>query len=327
MEIEPGRYEVVKDSTPHGLRHTLVIKNARMEDFGTYNCSVQNDFGSDIFEIILNKKKSLPLILILCTVCGGILFLLVIAVAVIWCAKRTTKKQKEAKSSGLPEKHVSMQMNDQNSTGNDSDLKVELDQRTGSSLSNKDAELEGWDKDLEHPATPSYLSSNHAYLYPDNFSGIPLKLNGHLNGNGHSYGNYADHATLVSTNTTTPGYTTSPVVGGGLVSSSQHNIFPSYADYDASVYAPHHITPQDTSLHQGFSPQSSNGLTNHSFKFSNAGSLPLSLHNSSSRGVSSSGSSTHHTDTIPRLGIPVDPSQYIVPPRTQVMQGALATHV
>ncbi|CAL4139445.1 unnamed protein product [Meganyctiphanes norvegica] len=326
VEIEPGRYEVVKDSTPHGLRHTLVIHNARMEDFGTYNCSVQNDFGSDIFEIILNKKKTLPLILILCVVCGGILFLLVVAVSVIWCAKRTTKKQKEAKSSGLPEKQVSLQMNDQNSTGNDSDLKVELDQRTGSSMSNKEADLEGWDKDLEHPNTPTYFSSNNSYLYPDAFTGIPLKINGHLNGNGvgHSYGNYADHATLVSTNANTPGYTTSPVLGGGLVSSSQHNLFPTYADYDASVYAPHHITPQETGLHHGFSPQqSNNGISNHSFKFSNAGSLPLSLHNNSNR-ISSS---TTHTDTIPRLGIPVDPSQYIVPPRTQVMQGALATHV
>ena len=61
----------------------------------------------------------------------------------------------EAKSSGFTEKQVSLQMNDQNSTGNDSDLKVELDQRTGSSMSNKEGELEGWeDKDLEHPSTP-----------------------------------------------------------------------------------------------------------------------------------------------------------------------------
>ena len=34
-----------------------------------------------------------------------------------------------------------------------------------------------------------------------------------------------------------------------------------------------------------------------------------------------------NTSTIPRLGIPVDPSQYIVPPRTQILQGTLATHV
>lgn len=43
--------------TPTGLRHTLVIRSAKLSDFGAYNCSVQNAFGSDVYEIILNKKS------------------------------------------------------------------------------------------------------------------------------------------------------------------------------------------------------------------------------------------------------------------------------
>ena len=35
VEIEPGRYEVVKDSSPHGLRHTLFIHSAQIKYFGT----------------------------------------------------------------------------------------------------------------------------------------------------------------------------------------------------------------------------------------------------------------------------------------------------
>lgn len=53
---------------------------------------------------------------------------------------------------------------------------VELDQRTGSSLSNKDGELEGWDKEGENPSTPTYLASTNSYLYPETFTGIPLKI-------------------------------------------------------------------------------------------------------------------------------------------------------
>lgn len=53
---------------------------------------------------------------------------------------------------------------------------VELDQRTGSSLSNKDGELEAWDKEGENPSTPTYLASTNSYLYPETFTGIPLKI-------------------------------------------------------------------------------------------------------------------------------------------------------
>ena len=56
---------------------------------------------------------------------------------------------------------------------------VELDQRTGSSMSNKDADLDGWgggEKESEQPATPNYLTSTNSYLYPETFTGIPLKI-------------------------------------------------------------------------------------------------------------------------------------------------------
>lgn len=54
---DKGRFEVTEDVTAQGLRHTLVVHKAQAKDFGPYNCSVQNAFGSDVFEIILNKKS------------------------------------------------------------------------------------------------------------------------------------------------------------------------------------------------------------------------------------------------------------------------------
>ena len=54
---EEGRFEVTEDVTARGLRHTLMVHKAQAKDFGPYNCSVQNAYGSDVFEIILNKKS------------------------------------------------------------------------------------------------------------------------------------------------------------------------------------------------------------------------------------------------------------------------------
>ena len=52
------KYEVIEGkNSQEQLRYTLVIHNAQMDDFGPYNCSVQNSFGSDVLEIILNKKS------------------------------------------------------------------------------------------------------------------------------------------------------------------------------------------------------------------------------------------------------------------------------
>ncbi|MPC63812.1 Irregular chiasm C-roughest protein [Portunus trituberculatus] len=94
VDLEEGRFEVTEDVTAQGLRHTLMVHKAQAKDFGPYNCSVQNAYGSDVFEIILNKKKTLPLLFIFCGVTGGIVFVLVAAVVVIMCAKRSAAKQK-----------------------------------------------------------------------------------------------------------------------------------------------------------------------------------------------------------------------------------------
>lgn len=65
---EEGRFEVTEDVTAQGLRHTLMVHKAQAKDFGPYNCSVQNAYGSDVFEIILNKKSELLLLAVLsCT--------------------------------------------------------------------------------------------------------------------------------------------------------------------------------------------------------------------------------------------------------------------
>lgn len=59
-------------------------------------------------------------------------------------------------------------------------IQVETDNRSGSSLSNQDGDIGlevSWDKEGEdQAATPTYLSSTASYLYPETFTGIPLKV-------------------------------------------------------------------------------------------------------------------------------------------------------
>ncbi|KAK3862726.1 hypothetical protein Pcinc_031441 [Petrolisthes cinctipes] len=392
VDLDDRRFEVSEDVTRRGLRNTLVIHSARETDFGPYNCSVQNAYGTDVFEILLNKKKTLPVLLTLFGVTAGIVLVLVAALIVILCAKRTPAAHKASKT-GLPEKTVALQIADQNSTGNESDLKVELEQRTGSSLSNPNKDSGGWgtvvvggeEKDsggggsvgvmvgAEHcvitpttyltsttsPADPSYLmtstTSPDPYLYNNAFMPAPLKINGHISNNrgGLSYGNYVDHSTLTNNNTTNntntippsattqspPHAPTSPTTttnttaigatGGGYIMGGVGGGVGGVVGGGMGSYT---NTPPPGS-HPMYAYN--NGYANHNYKApsSSSSTLPLSLHVTTSRGnggpggVGAGGGGHNAAATIPRLGIPVDPSQYIVPPRTQVMQGSLATHV
>lgn len=169
------------------------------------------------------------------------------------------------------------------------------------------------------------------------------------NGGTISYGNYADRNSLggqkpgvitsgFSSVGLSSGYATAgPTYSQGpLVTSSQHNLYPSYADYDLSRetmdgspsfthtfphgYSNNHVLESST-LPLGLHLTSRNNMNN------NLGAPPIPNPPTSASINDHIQSTSSPSSTIPRLGIPVDPSQYIMPPRTQVMQGALATHV
>lgn len=163
-----------------------------------------------------------------------------------------------------------------------------------------------------------------------------------------SYGDYTDHGSLTAKTGTsqTLNLQSAYSPSGGsfsprghhppMVAANQHNLYPVYhKDYEATGPA------ESVEGLRGLSSTYSNGYASQNFK-NNTSTIPLSLHiNRNSGGGSSpntggpavTGSALPQhgvsaaNNTLPRLGIPVDPSQYIVPPRTQVLQGALATHV
>lgn len=125
-------YEIVEEPIPDGVKNNLIIHNADEDDFGEYNCSVWNAFGEHSMLIVLKKQKSLPMLIILAGVIGGIVFIVSVTIVIILCLRRKSVIKDEEYGSEKKGKQ-----SDSASSG-DSDLKVEI--RTASSLSNNDHE-------------------------------------------------------------------------------------------------------------------------------------------------------------------------------------------
>ena len=69
-----GKYFVVDEKRKDGVLSTLIVNNAlHPTDFDTYTCYVENALGKDELNIKLKRERSLPLIIILSAVIGGIL--------------------------------------------------------------------------------------------------------------------------------------------------------------------------------------------------------------------------------------------------------------
>jgi Immunoglobulin domain len=50
-------FRIQEDALPYGIKSTLVIDNSALKHFGRYNCTVINEYGSDIMEIELNGEN------------------------------------------------------------------------------------------------------------------------------------------------------------------------------------------------------------------------------------------------------------------------------
>ncbi|GIY50449.1 irregular chiasm C-roughest protein [Caerostris darwini] len=123
-------YEIVEDKIAGGVKNILIIHNADEDDFGQYNCTVWNAFGQDSMLILLKKQKSLPMLIILAGVIGGIVFIVSVTIVIILCLRRKSVIKDE--DYGCEKK---TKQSDSASSG-DSDFKAEI--RTASSLSNNE---------------------------------------------------------------------------------------------------------------------------------------------------------------------------------------------
>uniref|UniRef100_A0A6A7FZQ2 Irregular chiasm C-roughest protein-like n=2 Tax=Hirondellea gigas TaxID=1518452 RepID=A0A6A7FZQ2_9CRUS len=141
------KYKIREDKTPTGVINTLEIKDSHYDDYGIYNCTAKNSFGSHTALVELSMKPSLPVVTTLVAVIGGIVFLLIVVAAIVLFRR----KGFDYKDSSSFEKHSMHSTDHSSSTG--SVLKVENRSgpytTTGSELSPSDGE-EVDDNDEEH---------------------------------------------------------------------------------------------------------------------------------------------------------------------------------
>lgn len=55
-------FKIQEETLPYGVKSTLVIERSVAKHFGRYNCTVINDYGSDLLEIELNGESKCELL-------------------------------------------------------------------------------------------------------------------------------------------------------------------------------------------------------------------------------------------------------------------------
>ncbi|XP_042205852.1 irregular chiasm C-roughest protein-like isoform X2 [Homarus americanus] len=204
--IDPNesRYNILQETTSTGVKNTLVIHDARPEDFGLYNCTAKNGYGSNTNDIKLMRqlchidkemaikiafRESLPLVTTLVAIIGGIVFLIVVVVVIVLFKK----KGKGYKDPGL-EKH-SMRSSDRSSI-HDSVLKVETRTATGSDLSpSEDDDYSSHDDWEASDTTISNARRNHdRFRYSTgDYSDPMFPVKDNPNNNSGGYVQYVDY--------------------------------------------------------------------------------------------------------------------------------------
>ncbi|XP_052562384.1 irregular chiasm C-roughest protein-like isoform X1 [Culex pipiens pallens] len=112
------------------VKSTLIIHDSRREHFGSYNCTVVNEYGVDSVEIdFVSKAENILLPVVIFGSLGG-LTLLIIVIVVAMCFWGRTNKKKLPPADVIPKQHISdkdCKELDRRRTSNVSDLKIDRD--------------------------------------------------------------------------------------------------------------------------------------------------------------------------------------------------------
>ncbi|XP_022256860.1 irregular chiasm C-roughest protein-like [Limulus polyphemus] len=171
-------YEIVTQPLTDGVRNLLIIHNAEKGDFGTYNCSVWNDFGHDSMLILLKRQEHIPTLIVIAGVIGGVFLVVSVTIVVILCLrKKSLSKGKEfgSEKQGRPTDTVSSR---------ESDIEIEI--RTNSSLPNDN------DQSWDDTSDKTRKEIHDYYNYTKDYSGssLPSSMKSQSS---NGYGPYIDY--------------------------------------------------------------------------------------------------------------------------------------
>jgi hypothetical protein len=133
-------FQIMEDYLPFGVKSTLLIRESNTKHFGRYNCTVLNDYGSDILEIELTGESKLTKLLIdlrpnqtiltdnsqiFYIMFGGVvsfIFLVMFMTSCIMCKKKTKKKLPPADV--ITDHHLAKGCKESDCSSNKSDIKI-----------------------------------------------------------------------------------------------------------------------------------------------------------------------------------------------------------
>ncbi|KAL0859876.1 hypothetical protein ABMA27_010212 [Loxostege sticticalis] len=131
--IQNPEYAPLEEILPNGVvKSSLVIRASQAKHYGTYNCSVTNEYGNANAAIVLKPLKTLPLFIILIGVTSGIIIFSAFVILLVVCHRR--RRQTSQKMSEKPDVTVTTTdiYKESDRSSNISDLKPQLHQSDGS---------------------------------------------------------------------------------------------------------------------------------------------------------------------------------------------------
>lgn len=108
-------FSILEEITPQGIKSTLIIRNSQAWHFDKYNCSVVNDYGTDVLQVdllhaetfIRQIKTNLPIFL---TIVVMVVLILVVIVCFV-CIKTMGRKARQSKKEKQFIPHDNFMMN------------------------------------------------------------------------------------------------------------------------------------------------------------------------------------------------------------------------
>jgi len=144
LDDSNNHYRIINSPIQHGVRSTLIIKQALDTDFGPYTCAIENSHGVSEIRIQLEQRKPFPLQITLIAIFAGVILVLLVTILVILFRRRICCYDQDGDK-------VSGTSTDSSALANNVILKV------NNMVTSDDSSLKLGHRDL---ATPSQTGSN-----------------------------------------------------------------------------------------------------------------------------------------------------------------------
>uniref|UniRef100_A0A182SR59 Ig-like domain-containing protein n=1 Tax=Anopheles maculatus TaxID=74869 RepID=A0A182SR59_9DIPT len=133
-----NEHTILENSSPEGVRSTLIIAKSQRQHFGTYNCTVVNEYGSDSLEIQFAPMESSSLPVVILIVVGVFITIVFVLVVSLCCCERKGNK-KLPPADVITDHYMTEKCKESDRSSNVSDLKIDRDHEYSETCSGTDS--------------------------------------------------------------------------------------------------------------------------------------------------------------------------------------------